>query len=106
MFSPKHVFCRPESAGHIGRAGLGNLGACGMPRAEPVKPVYDAATKRFIFTPVRYAPYWVESSETLGAGSWVQRRLATIHQASQDLTVDFTGEAFPKKEFFRVGTGF
>jgi len=72
----------------------------------PVAPVYDAATRRFTFTPVRFAPYWVESSATLEANSWVPRRVATMYQSAQNISLDFAGEALPQKEFFRVGTGF
>ena len=72
----------------------------------PVAPVYDAATRRFTFTPVRFAPYWVESSATLEANSWVPRRLATTFQSGQNISADFIGEALPQMEFFRVGTGF
>lgn len=71
-----------------------------------IAPVYDAATRRFSFTPVRFAPYWVESSATLEENSWVPRRLATMFQSGQNISADFTGEALPEKEFFRVGTGF
>lgn len=72
----------------------------------PVRPVYDASTRRFTFAPVRFAPYWVESSLTLGDGSWVKRRVATMYQPSQDISVDFTGDAQPQEEYYRVATGF
>ena len=72
----------------------------------PVAPVYDAATRRFTFTPVRFAPYWIESSATLEANSWVPRRLATTFQSGENISADFAGEALPQKEFYRVGTGF
>ena len=72
----------------------------------PVAPVYDAATRRFTFTPVRFAPYWIESSATLETNSWVLRRLATTYQAGENISADFAGEALPQKEFYRVGTGF
>ncbi len=72
----------------------------------PVAPVYNAATRRFTFTPVRFAPYWIESSATLETNSWVPRRLATTYQAGENISADFAGEALPQKEFYRVGTGF
>jgi hypothetical protein len=72
----------------------------------PVAPVYNAATRRFTFTPVRFAPYWIESSATLETNSWVLRRLATTYQAGENISADFAGEALPQKEFYRVGTGF
>ena len=72
----------------------------------PVNPVYDHATRRFSFTPVRFVPYWVESSQTLGVGSFILRGVATMAQPSMEISVDFTGEALPNREFFRVGTGF
>jgi len=72
----------------------------------PVAPVYNAATRRFTFTPVRFAPYWIESSATLETNSWVLRRMATTYQAGENISADFAGEALPQKEFYRVGTGF
>jgi hypothetical protein len=71
----------------------------------PVNPVYDRA-RRLTFTPVRFAPYWVESSTTLENGSWGLRRVTTMYQAAQDVTLDFSTNAMPANEFYRVATGF
>jgi hypothetical protein len=72
----------------------------------PVNPVYDHATRRFSFTPVRFAPYWVESSKTLAQSSFIMRAMAATTQQDEDISVDFSGDALPSMEFFRVGTGF
>lgn len=71
----------------------------------PVKPVYDHATRRITYTPVRFAPYRIESSSTLAAGSWSLRRLGSLYQASGTLSSDFTGSATPAQEFYRIVTG-
>ena len=70
-----------------------------------VKPTYDPATRRLSWTPVRFAPYAVESSSTLTANSWTLRRLGTLYQSSGSLTFDFVGNLLPAKEFYRVATG-
>ncbi len=71
----------------------------------PVEPVYDHASQRITYTPVRFAPYWVESSGTLGSGSWTMRRVGSLYQSSGTLSSDFTGSALPIREFYRVVTG-
>jgi hypothetical protein len=71
----------------------------------PVKPVYDHAARQITFTPVRFAPYWIESSSTLAVGSWSLRRVGTIYQASGSLSSDFIDAATPAEEFYRVATG-
>lgn len=71
----------------------------------PVRPVYDHAARRITYTPVRFAPYWIESSGTLAAGSWSLRRVGSLYQSSGTLTTDFTGSATPAQEFYRVITG-
>jgi hypothetical protein len=70
----------------------------------PVTPVYDHASRQFSFTPVRFAPYWIESSTSLAPGSWTLRRMDTLYQASGTLTSEFS-ESTPAKEFYRVVTG-
>jgi len=71
----------------------------------PTKPVYNHATRQLGYTPVRFAPYWIESSSTLASGSWTLRRVGTLYQASGTLSSDFSGNAAPVKEFYRVATG-
>jgi hypothetical protein len=71
----------------------------------PVAPVYDHASRRISYTPVRFAPYWVESSNTLDSGSWTLRRVGSLYQSSGTLSSDFTGSASPTREFYRVVTG-
>ena len=71
----------------------------------PVKPSYNSATRQLSFTPVRFAPYWVESSSTLDSGSWALRRVGSLYQASGTLSSDFSGNALPAQEFYRVATG-
>lgn len=71
----------------------------------PVKPVYNHASRRISYNPVRFAPYWIESSSTLTGGSWTLRRVASVSQANGSLTSDFTGSTTPAKEFYRLATG-
>ncbi len=71
----------------------------------PVKPIYNHATRMISFTPSRFAPYWVESSVTLGSGWWSLRRVGTLYQGSGTLSSDFSGNAAPTNEFYRVVTG-
>lgn len=71
----------------------------------PVTASYDAAARRLIFVPTRFAPYAVESSSTLLANSWILRRLVTQYSASSSLSADFSGNVQPSKEFYRVTTG-
>lgn len=68
----------------------------------PVKPVYTHSSRQITYTPVRFAPYWVESSSDLS--SWTLRRVGTVYQSTGSLTSSFSGTA-PAKEFFRVATG-
>lgn len=71
----------------------------------PVKPVYNHATRRLTYTPVRFAPYGVESSSTLAVGSWSLRRVGSLYQASGTLSSAFTGSTAPAQEFYRIVTG-
>jgi len=71
----------------------------------PVRPVYDHAARRLTYTPVRFAPYWIESSSTLATASWSLRRVGSLYQSSGTLTSDFTGSTAPAREFYRIGTG-
>lgn len=75
-------------------------------QSGPVTPVYDAVTRTLSFTPVRFVPYWAESSTTLQPGSFGMRRMAFQYQAGQNIIMDFDGNALPPQEFFRVVTGF
>ncbi len=68
----------------------------------PVKPIYTHSSRQLTYTPVRFAPYWVESSSDLS--SWTLRRVGTVYQSSGTLTSTFGGTA-PAKEFYRVVTG-
>lgn len=70
-----------------------------------VKPSYDPLTRQLRFTPVKYAPYWIESSPTLSANSWTTRRAGLLFQSSATLASDFSGEFAPAREFYRVVTG-
>ena len=71
----------------------------------PVKPSYQHSTRQLGFTPIRFAPYRIESSSTLASGSWSLRRLGTLYQPSGMLNSNFTGNPAPAKEFYRVVTG-
>ena len=71
----------------------------------PVTASYEAATRRLSFSPTRFAPYAVESTSTLLANSWQLRRLVTQYGSTTSLSVDFSGNALPSKEFYRVTTG-
>ena len=68
----------------------------------PVKPVYTHSSRQITYTPVRFAPYWVESSSDLS--SWTLRRVGSVYQSTGSLTSTFSGTV-PAKEFFRVATG-
>ncbi len=68
----------------------------------PVKPTYTHSTRQLSYTPIRFAPYWIESSTSLS--SWTLRRVATLYQSSGTLSSTFSGTA-PAKEFYRVVTG-
>lgn len=70
----------------------------------PITPSYDHAARRITFSPVRFAPYSIDSSSVLSPGSWTTRRLGTIYQAAGPMTRAF-GESTPSKEFYRVVTG-
>lgn len=76
------------------------------PSSGPVKPVYDPVTRSLAFAPVRFAAYWIESSETLENNSWGRRRVASMYQAGQEIIADFGGDPLPAREFFRVGVDF
>ena len=76
-----------------------------LANSGPVQPSYQHSTRQLSYSPLLFAPYWVESSTTLTAGSWTLRRVASLYQNSGALTHDFTGDPTPQKEFFRVATG-
>lgn len=76
-----------------------------LANSGPVHPSYQHSTRQLSYSPLRFAPYSVESSSTLAAGSWTLRRVASLYQSSGTLTHDFTGAPTPQKEFFRVVTG-
>lgn len=68
----------------------------------PIQPVYNHSTRQLTYTPVRFAPYSIESSSDLN--SWTLRGVGTLYQSSGTLTSTFSGTV-PAKEFFRVVTG-
>ena len=70
----------------------------------PATPTYNHTTRQFTFTPTRFAPYWIESSTSLGDGSWTTRRMLTNFQASGNLVSDLSQETAPVREFYRVVT--
>lgn len=71
----------------------------------PVTPIYNHATRQLSYTPLRFAPYWVESSTTLSSGSWTLRRVGTLYQSSGTLSAEFSGDTAPPQEFYRIVTG-
>ncbi len=71
----------------------------------PMTASYTASNRRLSFSSSRFAPYAVESSTTLLANSWQLRRLVTQYGSSNSLSADFSGNARPIKEFYRVTTG-
>lgn len=71
----------------------------------PVNPTYDHDTRQFVFTPVRFAPYRIESSTTLEAGSFVVRGISTQFRANEVLIGDFSESTAPVREFYRAVTG-
>ncbi len=71
----------------------------------PAVPLYNHALRRITFTPIRLAPYWIESSNTLSSGSWALRRVNTLYQSSGTLSADLSGTTTPAKEFYRLVTG-
>lgn len=71
----------------------------------PVVPNYNHTLRRLSFTPVRFAPYWIESSGTLGTGSWTLRRLGSLYQASGILSSNLIDDPAPGREFYRIVTG-
>lgn len=75
------------------------------PASGPVDPVFDRDTRRFTFSPVRFAPYWIESATSLENGTWTVRRVATSYQAGGEISADFSGPSLPDREFYRAATG-
>jgi hypothetical protein len=93
------------------RDGLSNRVECylntdpHLASSGPVSPVYQHSTRRVSCNPLRFAPYWVESSSTLASGSWTLRRVGTHYQESGSMMYDFSGDPVLQKEFYRVVTG-
>ncbi len=75
------------------------------PASGPVLPAYNFATRQLAFTPVRFAPYAVESSTTLAPGSWTLRRLDTVYTVPGLLEIDLSDAPPPAREFYRLATG-
>lgn len=71
----------------------------------PVNLVYNHSTRELVYTPVRFAPYFIESSRTLDNGSFVLRKVATQFQANEELKADFNSTVAPDREFYRAVTG-
>jgi hypothetical protein len=99
--STKHPDSDPDKDGLTNRMEfmLGtnpNLATSGMPR-----PTVDA-TGQLSFTPVRFAPYVIESSTTLAANSWTLRGLRTTFSAATPVTANFTSNSGPTREFYRI----
>ncbi len=93
------------------RDGLSNRVECylntnpNLANSGPVKPTYNHALRQISYTPVRFAPYWIESSSTLESSSWILRRAASIYQSSGTLMHDFSADPMSGKTFYRVVTG-
>jgi hypothetical protein len=67
---------------------------------------YDHATRSFTFTPQRFAPYVIEASTTLAAGSWTPRRTVTRFDTSTSaLSTPVDPASTPTQEFYRVVVG-
>lgn len=71
----------------------------------PVTPTYNHETREFVYTPVRFAPYRIESAVTLENGAFAVRKITTQFQSDVDIKSDFSSSAAPDREFYRAVTG-
>jgi hypothetical protein len=103
--SPNHPNSDPDQDGLTNRVEFYLNSNPKLASSGPLKPSYQHSTRQLTYTPVRFAPYWIESSSTLANGSWALRRVGTFYQASGTLSADFSGGATPAQEFYRIVTG-
>jgi hypothetical protein len=67
---------------------------------------YDHATRSLTFTPQRFAPYVIEASTTLTAGSWTPRRTVTRFDTSTSaLSTPVDAATTPIQEYYRLVVG-
>lgn len=71
----------------------------------PVHPIYDFASRQLGVTPLRFAPYAVESSTSLAPGSWTLRRILTDYAVPTPQQIDLSDGPQPTREFYRLATG-
>ena len=103
--SPNHPDSDPDQDGLTNRVEFYLNSNPKLASSGPLKPSYQHSTRQLTYAPVRFAPYWIESSSTLSNGSWALRRVGTLYQASGTLSADFSGNATPAQEFYRIVTG-
>lgn len=72
-----------------------NSAASGMP-----KPTVSS-TGQLSFTPVRFAPYVIESSTTMAPGSWTFRGVKNTFSTGS-VSANYRTDAGPTKEFYRI----
>ena len=76
------------------------------PQSGPVAISFVAGSRKLNFRPQRFAPYFIESSNNLQAGSWALSRISATDQDATDISVDFSLDPVGTMRFFRVGTDF
>ena len=70
-----------------------------------IRPSYDFASRQLNFTPLRFAPYAVESSTNLAPGSWTLRCITTDYAVPTPKRIDLSDGPRPIREFYRLATG-
>lgn len=70
-----------------------------------VHPTYDFSSRQLSVTPLRFAPYAVESSTNLAPGSWTLRRITTDYSVPISQKIDLSDGLQPAREFYRLATG-
>jgi hypothetical protein len=98
--SAKHPDSDPDNDGLTNRMEfmLGtnpNSASSGLP-----KPAVNRAGQ-LSFTPTRFAPYVIESTTSLGAGTWTFRGVRTSFSGAA-ISMNFMTSTGPAKEFYRI----
>jgi hypothetical protein len=70
-----------------------------------LSPSFNASTRELVFTPQRFAPYFIEATPSLEGGTWIPRSVFTrFDETTTPASLPVTlGEA--PAEFFRIVTG-
>jgi hypothetical protein len=70
------------------------------PSSGPAKIQFDLASRTLTLDPVRFAPYVIESTATLG--TWNTRSLVTTSNPSGGISIPVTGDAGQSRMFYRA----